>query len=796
MADQNQGAANAQPLPIQQGQVPQAPDPPMPPRGHSTAPRFLPDQPRELRRYFDDLELLFTRSRIVADADKKFYARHYADVDTAELWASIPTSGPTATWAEFVAAVIALYPGAADDRKWTLADFDRLVGEQSRLGIHNAVELGQYYRLFYTVSTYLRARNRLSEREQASAFIRSFQADLWRRVERRLELLHPRHDPDDVYPFEDVLDAAKFVLHSTSPTHLNLQSALSAPSKSPQQPAPIVAPSTTTIKTEDLSMILDRFASTLVKAIQAQQPVSQPPQVRRPPNPERDTEHCNFCGETDHYIGACRQVTNYIAEGKVKRDVYGKVVLPSGARVPFGTPGKWLRDRVDEWHRRNPNQRAVVEIATRNSTNSQQLMYEIQDNVTASYQLTSDARIAALEQEIYTLRSRQVFDGVEVPRRRVGPPRKPGMQDTTPPAPSARAPTPSVSAPPTSDPPPRPTANTTAAQPAPAPVNRDAQTKKTDNAEAPLHPFRNVREPVYAPPHERNYAAPPPRLGKDKDVAYRSNAPIQDSRIADAVYNRSMNTPFITISQQELLSLSPEVRHKVKEAVTPKRVIPTSVRETKKVTIEEVDEDPLPFATVAHFANDDDDDFSNALVIPDPYEVYLGTLSPGEIPERLKVAKSSHALRSVYLFVGNTEYVESIIDPGSQIIAMSEAVCHDLGLAYDPSITLDMQSANGEVDQSLGLARNVPCKVADITLFLQMHVIKSPAYDILLGRPFDVLTESIVKNYANEDQTITICDPNSRRRATIPTIARGRPRHQLSPKRTLAQDAGFHISRD
>jgi hypothetical protein len=56
-----------------------------------------------------------------------------------------------------------------------------------------------------------------------------------------------------------------------------------------------------------------------------------------------------------------------------------------------------------------------------------------------------------------------------------------------------------------------------------------------------------------------------------------------------------------------------------------------------------------------------------------------------------------------------------------------------LTLAYDPSIKLNMQSANGEVDQSLGLSRNVPCKINTITLYLQIHIIRSPAYNILLG---------------------------------------------------------------
>jgi hypothetical protein len=131
------------------------------------------------------------------------------------------------------------------------------------------------------------------------------------------------------------------------------------------------------------------------------------------------------------------------------------------------------------------------------------------------------------------------------------------------------------------------------------------------------------------------------------------------------------------------------------------------------------------------------------------------------------------------LNIQETESVECILDPGSQIVAMSEAVCHDLGVAYDPGITIQMQSANGEVNPSLGLARNVPCKLSDVMLYLQIHVIRNPAYDILLGRPFDVLTQSVIRNYANEDQTLTIQDPNSGRSVTIPTIRRGPPRHRL-----------------
>ncbi|EPS92720.1 hypothetical protein FOMPIDRAFT_1078700, partial [Fomitopsis schrenkii] len=58
-----------------------------------------------------------------------------------------------------------------------------------------------------------------------------------------------------------------------------------------------------------------------------------------------------------------------------------------------------------------------------------------------------------------------------------------------------------------------------------------------------------------------------------------------------------------------------------------------------------------------------------------------------------------------------------------------------------------MQSANGGVDRSLGLVKNVPCQIGPITLYLQIHVIQRASYDVLLGRPFDVITESVVRNY-------------------------------------------------
>ena len=157
----------------------------------------------------------------------------------------------------------------------------------------------------------------------------------------------------------------------------------------------------------------------------------------------------------------------------------------------------------------------------------------------------------------------------------------------------------------------------------------------------------------------------------------------------------------------------------------------------------------------------------------DPYKVYLHTTPEDHSPNCLTIAKESSALCTILLLINHNQYIELVLNPGSQVITMLEAVCHVLALIYNTCIHLCMQLSNHEVDETLGLTRNVLILVGDITLYIQFDIICNPAYDILLGRPFDILVESIVQNYSNEDQTIMIHDPNSSRITTVPTFPCG-----------------------
>ncbi|KAG6849047.1 hypothetical protein C0991_012228, partial [Blastosporella zonata] len=165
--------------------------------------------------------------------------------------------------------------------------------------------------------------------------------------------------------------------------------------------------------------------------------------------------------------------------------------------------------------------------------------------------------------------------------------------------------------------------------------------------------------------------------------------------------------------------------------------------------------------------------------ISNPYKLYHQSLTNNHITEDVQVAKEADAIRTIKANLNNFGEVDCIVDSGSQVVAISEAMAVKFGLTWDPQITLKMVSANGQSDNTLRLARNVPFTVGHITFFLQFHVIRNPSYDVLLGRPFDVLTKSEVKTRNKAQTIITISDPNTGEVLTVPTFPRDRPKPRI-----------------
>jgi hypothetical protein len=95
--------------------------------------------------YFKELELLLGPAQIVDNAEKKKHACRYVDINTIDLWEAIPEFDGTKTFDDFKAAIFKLYPSSESERKWTIANMDKLVGEQLRMGILDISDLRNYY---------------------------------------------------------------------------------------------------------------------------------------------------------------------------------------------------------------------------------------------------------------------------------------------------------------------------------------------------------------------------------------------------------------------------------------------------------------------------------------------------------------------------------------------------------------------------------------------------------------------------------------------------------------------------
>lgn len=754
----------------------------MPARGERAAPTFDKSKTRELPRFFDEFEYLLERAAIQTEPEKKRQLLRYVDFDIEQMWKTLPEyADPTKNYDDFKKAILVHYPDATGDYIYSLRDMDVLIGESQRVGINSLNQLSEFHMQFSTITSWLISKQQLGDLEQKRGYMRAFQPALLASITSRLQLKFPDHHPSIPHKISDVYEAARFVLQC-SPTPS--QSYYAPTMVSPQLPA-LVSPSPPepAVKTEAFTALFTEFTKTLMDVIQKN--------GHGHDHVPHATKSCFFCNGP-HMTKDCDLATEYCRSGKCQRGPDNRIVLPSGLPIPREIPGRLLKDRIDEWHRRN-----TVQNVPTTST----MLHTISDDTPTSvpvptYQLTTNDRIATLEAELFTLRSRNTNATSQIRTRAMrakeaeasasdpapaAVPRKqtPYIEEVAEPAAPIRQRTPEVVTAPKTFQPRVEEEVAEAPQPQRLIGNGGPVTMipPTQGAGATEHPYRAVKDAAYAPPVERNIGVPnkPSYQPRRTEPAYKTLPPIHNPTIANNVYQRSMDAQ-ITITQRELLSLSPEVRAQVRESTTTRRMpVGQDSASQHLLRIDETDEeDPEVVSAFTVQSDPTRAPPQGATILPDPIEAYYQSLRPGESPEtdKLTVAKPSAAIRSIFALVDNNQKKECTLDPGCQVIAMSEHTCHSLGLAYDPNILLNMESANGTLDWSLGLARNVPFLVGSITLYMQVHVIRSPAYDILLGRPFDILTESVVKNYANEDQTITISDPNSNQQITIPTFAR------------------------
>ena len=269
------------------------------------------------------------------------------------------------------------------------------------------------------------------------------------------------------------------------------------------------------------------------------------------------------------------------------------------------------------------------------------------------------------------------------------------------------------------------------------------------------------------------------------EPGFKNKAPLQKDERAKDLIQEALKNP-ICITTEDLLHVSEPMRQELKKLLIKRRLEKKSVSLAAEVEpgenmvisgqkdVETIRVERLPEATFEVLVEDRDGLQKGSIVVSDPVVQYLNTLLPGEMPKTVIVGGESHSLRTLYPLINKAGEVEALLDAGSQIVSMSKTIAVALDVTWDPDITVRMESANKTYENTLGLAKNVPFLFGTITAYLQVHVVENAAYKVLLGRPFDVVTESEVKNSRDGSQSVTLTDPNTGERCVMHTHERGK----------------------
>jgi predicted component of type VI protein secretion system len=240
-------------------------------------------------------------------------------------------------------------------------------------------------------------------------------------------------------------------------------------------------------------------------------------------------------------IRDCPGAADYVGCGLCKRDpASNRIVLLNNAWIPCWMAGNNIKERIDDYYRQNPIPAAISaaillapttgikDVPPHMSQNLLEIVENLHAAVSADPDNTDDdkAIIQALQQALEQKKKQVRFDGVEIPARK------------------GKAP------------------ESILKQPDHAGITRGTNQSSAAGPSTPV-PRVTVNTPVIIPTAAvKNTAA-----ANTSGPQYRYSTPVEDPAVVLKVVNRALDVP-VSITQWELLSISPEARKQYKEPTT------------------------------------------------------------------------------------------------------------------------------------------------------------------------------------------------------------------------------------
>jgi hypothetical protein len=666
--------------------------------------------PALLNNFFDEVEQLADTCKL-DERQKIEWAIRYAPVDDVELWKQVPNAKGD-DWIKFKSNIYALYPGSTGDRKYSIANLELLVDKSAAVPMESSKQYGEYYRAFSKIANFLKEKGRLTDREISGRFLQGFNYIFRNKVRVQLRAENPTHHTDDPYLLEQISSAAQFIL---SCNHDDVIS----DTVSNQVPA-------STIKREqfDVSDIGKYFASNNVnlqtvlaqevaKYMKTLQLTHQSASPSNAPTQEiynATMQHAYRDRPKSYECIFCSDPNHYLNSCGIAFDFVQRGLCKRN------TEGQIVLPNGERINPRTMFGRNLKErIESWHASNNQQ------GNV-----LTSNLFSIADNEDSEAALPKANFVWIEVDDE-VGEATEREKEEvelmetliasTQKKVDDARRKIGAKNS---------------------GPQTRSASKIEGKNApDVPITFDTRVHLPTAAP--QANIAPVNQQSAgglSASNAQFKFVTPVESAAVTDKIAKQSMDA-VISLSMREVLAIAPDVRKMVKDQITTRKVAQQNI--------------------------------SGA---PGMVQSFMTELPPTQ--EGLKVANHSEELRAIDVLIHGVRTVEGILDEGSQIIAIRKDIWESLGLAARSDYQVVMESATNTTAKTIGLLHNLKLTIAGYDFYVQAQVVEHAPYEMLIGLPFKVLTQSTTQHFEDGSSHITLKDPNTQAIITVPTKARKR----------------------
>jgi len=111
-----------------------------------------------------------------------------------------------------------------------------------------------------------------------------------------------------------------------------------------------------------------------------------------------------------------------------------------------------------------------------------------------------------------------------------------------------------------------------------------------------------------------------------------------------------------------------------------------------------------------------------------------------------------------------------LLDSGAEIVAMRKDIWQSLDVPLRSDHLMTMESANKTKNVTPGVIENLTFNFGTVDFMLQVQVVETANFEVLLGRPFHALTSCRSRDMLNGDLDITLTDPNTGKESMIATV--------------------------